>query len=63
MTHFYFRCRSNPNAPLFVTTELWEAQDMAKHPEYERVDAKGNPLQTAEDAFINAPRAQLSDLL
>lgn len=60
---YYFRCRSNPKAPLFVTDERWEAEEMAKHSDFQRVDAEGRVLQDAKEAFDNVQPASVNDLL
>lgn len=61
---YYFKSRENPRAPLFVTTERWEAEDMAKHPDYVRVDEQGRELQSAAEAFDNVGLAKsVEDIL
>lgn len=63
MPKFYFRCKANPKAPLFVTTELWEAKSMAAHAEYERVDENGVRLESTDEAFVNARPVSVDALL
>jgi hypothetical protein len=61
---YFFRCINNPKAPVMRVTERWEAEDMAKHPDFERVDAKGRKLQNAAEAFDNVqPTASVDSLL
>lgn len=60
---YFFRCRSNPKAPLFVTDERWEAEEMAKHSDYERVNEAGQLLQSSGEAFDNVQPATAADLL
>jgi hypothetical protein len=55
---YYFRCKENPKAPLFVTDQRWEAEEFAKHSDYERVDAEGRLLQSSHDAFDNVQLAK-----
>lgn len=35
---FFFRCTSNPNAPLSTMNTTWEAKEMRDHPDYEEVE-------------------------
>lgn len=56
---YYFRCRTNTKAPLFVTNERWEAEEMAKHSDYERVDEHGRALQSKDEAFDNVQVAKV----
>jgi len=46
---FYFRCRTNPGAPLLVLETEWEAKEMKKHPDYDQVDEDGLPVVPAAD--------------
>ena len=41
MADFFFRCKSNPTAPLLVLNTYWEAKEMRNHPDYERIDEFG----------------------
>ena len=41
---FYFRCRTNPAAPLLALETEWEAKEMVTHPDYDAVDADGFPV-------------------
>jgi hypothetical protein len=53
---FYFKCVSNPRAPLLVLDTYWEAKEMRSNPEYVRVDAAGNPWPDEEsDAPTQIP--------
>lgn len=45
---FYFRCKSNPRAPL-LKLEAWEAREMKTHPDYERVDETGEVVTVEDD--------------
>lgn len=48
---FYFKCISpgvSPNAPLFVTEQFWEAEEMKRNPEYVRVDKDGREIVSEE---------------
>ena len=47
--HYYFRCRSNPSAPLLVLDAEWEAKEMRLNLEYDAVDEDGLPIVTEED--------------
>lgn len=44
MPKFYFRCRSNPRAPLVELDSRWEAEEMKSHPDYDQVDEDGIPM-------------------
>ena len=44
MEAYYFRCRTNPTAPLLVLNTEWEAREMRTNPDYDRVDADGLPI-------------------
>ena len=44
MDKYYFRCRTNPTAPLLVLTTDWEAREMRTNPDYDRVDEDGLPV-------------------
>lgn len=44
MSTYYFRCKSNPTAPLLEITTAWEAKEMKNHPDYERVDETGEVI-------------------
>ena len=59
--NYYFRCRSNPKAPLFVTDQRWEAEDMAKHSDFVRVDEQGRELQSKDEAFDNVQLAKSAE--
>ena len=41
---FYFRCRTNPTAPLLTLETEWEAKEMRTHPDYDAVDEDGLPF-------------------
>lgn len=41
---YYFRCRSNPKAPLLQLHEEWEAKEMRLNLEYDAVDEDGLPV-------------------
>jgi hypothetical protein len=41
---FYFRCTTNPTAPLLVLDSAWEAEEMKSHPDYERVTVEGDVI-------------------
>jgi hypothetical protein len=47
---FFFRCTSNPNAPLLTVGTPWEAKDMRDHPDYEEVELNevGEVLRVVE---------------
>ena len=47
---YYFRCRTNPTAPLLVLQTEWEAKEMKTNPDYDRVDEDGLPVVVEEDA-------------
>ena len=40
----YYRCRSNPSAPLLVLDSEWEAREMRQNLEYDHVDEDGLPV-------------------
>ena len=44
----YFRCKSNPNAPLLVLNADWEANEMRTNLEYDEVDEDGLPVVVKE---------------
>jgi hypothetical protein len=44
MSKYYFRCRSNPTAPLLVLDSEWEAKEMKSNLEYDAVDEDGLPI-------------------
>jgi len=46
---FYFRCISNPKAPILKLEHYWEMQDMLKHTDYIRVDEDGLPIVNHEE--------------
>lgn len=60
---FYFRCTSNPTAPVLVLETYWEMDEMRNHPDYERIDEFGEPiLDEADEAeqpipFVSAHTA------
>ena len=41
---FYFRCRTNPTAPLLTLEAELEAKEMLTHPDYDAVDEDGLPI-------------------
>lgn len=45
----YFRCRSNPSAPLLVLDSEWEAKEMRLNLEYDHVDEDGLPVVDEEE--------------
>ena len=45
----YYRCRSNPSAPLLVLDSEWEAKEMRQNLEYDHVDEDGLPVVDAEE--------------
>jgi len=49
MEEFYFRCRTNPTAPLLVLNTDWEAREMRTNPDYDRVDQDGLPVVDADE--------------
>ena len=55
MEEFYFRCRTNPTAPLLVLNTDWEAREMRTNPDYDRVDVDGLPVVDADE---DAPAEQ-----
>jgi len=53
---FIFRCKTNPSAPPMEFENYWEAEEMMRHPDYERIDAKGNVIASeAEQAGQRIP--------
>lgn len=62
-TKFYFRCKTNPSAPPLVLSTFWEAEEMKRHPDYERIDEFGEVIVSEADTAENripiqtAPRA------
>lgn len=44
MEKYYFRCRSNPDAPLLTLMTDWEAREMRINTEYDPVDVDGLPI-------------------
>lgn len=47
---FFFRCKSNPSAPLLKLETFWEADEMSNHPDYERVDEFGEVIVDERDS-------------
>ena len=45
----YYRCRSNPSAPLLVLDSEWEAKEMRLNLEYDHVDEDGLPVVDEEE--------------
>lgn len=45
---YYFRCKSNPGAPLLILESFWEMSEMRSHPDYERVDECGEVIVSEE---------------
>ena len=41
---YYYRCKSNPSAPLLVLEAEWEAREMRTNTEYDQVDESGLPV-------------------
>lgn len=54
MESFYFRCRSNPAAPLLVLNTDWEAREMRTNTEYDPVDADGLPIVIVDEPAAEA---------
>lgn len=53
---FYFRCKTNPTAPLLALDSFWEAEEMKNHPDYERIDETGEVVKDEEaDAPTRIP--------
>ena len=46
----YYRCRSNPSAPLLVLDSEWEAKEMRLNLEYDHVDSDGLPVVDEEES-------------
>lgn len=46
---YYFRCKSNPTAPLLKLNNAWEAKEMQNHPDYERVDECGEIIEQDDE--------------
>jgi hypothetical protein len=46
---YYYRCRSNPTAPPLVLHTEWEAKEMRRNFEYDRVDEDGLPIVDEDD--------------
>ena len=46
---YYFRCKSNPKAPLLTLYTAWESKDMRNHPDYEQVDECGEVIVTEDE--------------
>lgn len=56
MTKYYFRCKSNLNAPILTLDTYWEANEMRDHPDYERIDEMGEVIvDEAEQAENRIP--------
>jgi hypothetical protein len=53
--NFYFRCRTNPTAPLLVLHTEWESREMKTNPDYDRVDADGLPVVDEEELVAEEP--------
>ena len=47
-TQYFFRCKSNPKAPVLELSTFWEAEEMKNHPDYERVDEFGEVIVSEE---------------
>ena len=41
---YYFRCNTNPSAPLLVLDTEWEAKEMRTNVDYDAVDETGEPI-------------------
>ena len=52
-TKFYFRCKTNPNAPILTLETFWEAQEMINHPDYERIDETGEVIVDEKESAEN----------
>jgi hypothetical protein len=46
---YFFRCKSNPTAPLLKINTAWEAKDMRHHPDYEQVDEFGEVVVVEDE--------------
>jgi hypothetical protein len=44
MPKAYFRCNTNPAAPLLVLDAEWEFAEQRRHPDYDEVDEDGLPV-------------------
>jgi hypothetical protein len=44
----YFRCNTNPSAPLLKLDTDWESLEMRTNPDYDPVDEDGLPIVLAE---------------
>lgn len=53
MSKFFFRCKTNPSAPLLELDTFWEAEEMKDHPDYERIDEAGELVVYEEDSAPN----------
>ena len=49
MSDFYFRCKTNPSAPLLTVSTNWEAKEMKNHPDYEQVDECGEVIESVDE--------------
>ena len=50
--NYYFRCRSNPSAPLLVLDAEWEAKEMRTNLEYDPVDEDGLPIVLEDEPAL-----------
>src|SRR3989304_4817143 len=57
---FYFQCTSNPQGPLLVLDNYWEAKDMKLHPDYVEVDEDGLPVINTDESDAPARIASCS---
>jgi len=46
---YFYRCRSNPTAPVLVLDTEWEAKEMRTNLEYDQVDEDGLPVVVEEE--------------
>lgn len=51
----YFRCKSNPRAPLLPLHTNWEAREMQNHPDYEEVDHLGEVIVREDEMEGSIP--------
>lgn len=49
-TAWHFRCKTNPDGPILTLTNFWEADEMRKNPDYERINELGEVVELEEAA-------------
>lgn len=54
---FYFRCTSNPNAPILKVLTPWEAKEMREHPDYEELNELGEVVEREDELAGTIPFA------